>query len=69
MIKTVGVVTEVSPHPLEGHKQIELKIQIPLPLAEEEGETVESSIVIPELEQAKVGDKIPIWIREPGDPG
>ena len=68
MIKTVGVVTEVSPHPLEGHKQI-VKIQIPLPLAEEEGETVESSIVIPELEQAKVGDTTPIWIRELGDPG
>lgn len=67
MIKTFGTVTEVSPHPAKGHKQIELKVQIPLPLAEEEGQTFDSSIVVPELEKVKVGDKVPILIREPGD--
>jgi hypothetical protein len=70
MVKAFGVVTAISPHPKEGHKQIELKIDIPFPLAEEEGQTFEPSEVRPdaELKNLKVGDKIPVWIREKGDP-
>jgi len=66
MVKTFGLVTEVSPHS-DGHKQIELKVEIPFPYAEEEGQTFDSALVIPELDKVKVGDKVPIHILEPGD--
>ena len=68
MIKTYAIVNEISPHPAKGHKQIELRVQIPFPFAEEEGETFDSPLVVPELENIKVGDRVPITILEKGDP-
>ena len=70
MVKTHATVIWIFPHPAEGHKQIDLNVEIPFPFAEEEGETFESSEVGPEgeLKNVKVGDKFEVWIREKGDP-